>query len=38
MFDKILVLSKQLKRQFIIKKNRPLRTVDISHKRKSDVL
>ena len=36
--DSTNILSKQPKRQFIIKKNRPLRTVDISHKRKSDVL
>ncbi len=36
--DSADILSKQPKRQFIIKKNRPLRTIDISHKRKSDVL
>ena len=36
--DSTNILSKQPKRQFIIKKNRPIRTVDISHKRKSDVL
>ena len=36
--DSANILSKQPKRQFIIKKNRPLRTIDISHKRKSDVL
>ena len=36
--DSANILSKQPKRQLIIKKNRPLRTIDISHKRKSDVL
>ena len=34
--DSAPILSKQAKRQFIIKKNKPLRTVGISHQRKSD--
>ena len=36
--DGTTILSKQVKRQFIIKKNKPLRTVGISHQRKSDSL
>ncbi len=36
--DSAPILSKQVKRQFIIKKNKPLRTVGISHQRKSDSL
>ena len=36
--DSAEILSKQAKRQFIIKKNKPLRTVGISHQRKSDAL
>ena len=36
--DGTTILSKQVKRQFIIKKSKPLRTVGISHQRKSDSL
>ena len=35
--DGTTILSKQVKRQFIIKKNEPLRMVGISHPEKSDV-
>ena len=35
--DSAEILSKQAKRQFIIKKNEPLRMVGISHPGKSDV-
>ena len=35
--DSAEILSKQAKRQFIIKKNEPLRMVGISHPEKSDV-
>ncbi|MCC2225071.1 hypothetical protein LKD41_09675 [Roseburia sp. CLA-AA-H209] len=38
LMDSAPILSKQVKRQFIIKKNKPLRTVGISHQRKSDSL
>jgi len=35
--DSADILSKQVKRQFIIKKNGPLRTVGISHPQKSNI-
>ena len=35
--DGTTILSKQVKRQFIIKKNGPLRTVGISHPKKSNI-
>ena len=38
LMDSAPILSKQVKRQFIIKKSKPLRTVGISHQRKSDSL